>query len=182
MMGFGNSSVADPDFLFLAPSMTARAAFSKESRMKFASAAKARGNPGKRRALQFGLAAICLSAVLLAAPRAEAQQVSAALRTSAPPSNEVSNVVPDAPIPLLSLTQTAEPANPQDGKLYLSLPQAFKMALENNLDLEVEQINQSIAERGVPLAQGGGMPRPINFAVMDAPSGVGGAAVPLLSF
>ena len=56
------------------------------------------------------------------------------------------------------------------------------MALENNLDLEVEQIDQSIAEGSVPLAQGGGLPRPINFTIMDAPSGVGGAAVPLLSF
>jgi hypothetical protein len=52
---------------------------------------------------------------------------------------------PDAPIPLLPLAQTAGPANPQDGKLYLSLRQAFKMALENNLDLQVEQIDQSIA-------------------------------------
>ena len=30
------------------------------------------------------------------------------------------------------------------------------MALENNLDLQVEQIDQSIAEGSVPLAQGGG--------------------------
>jgi len=186
MMGLGHYSVVDPDFLYVAPSKTARAAFSKKSRMKFASAAKSTGNPGKRRALRFGLAAICFFVVLRAAPRAEAQQVSAALRTSAPLSNPVSNAVPDAPIPLLSLAQTAaqtaEPANPQDGKLYLSLRQAFKMALENNLDLEVEQIDQSIAEGGVPLAQGGGLPRPINFTIMDAPSGVGGAAVPLLSF
>ena len=94
--------------------------------------------------------------------------------------------MPDAPTPLLSLAQTAaqtgEPANSQDGKLYLSLRQAFKMALENNLDLQVEQIDQSIAEGSVPLAQGGGLPRPINYTIMDAPAGVGGAAVPLLSF
>ena len=136
----------------------------------------------QRRALQFGLAAICFSVVLRAAPCAEAQQVSAALRTSAP----LANAVPDAPIPLLSLAQTAAqtagPENPQDGKLYLSLRQAFKMALQNNLDLEVEQIDQSIAEGSVPLAQGGGLPRPINYTIMDAPAGVGGAAVPLLSF
>ena len=135
-----------------------------------------------RRALQFGVAAICFSAVLRSAPCAEAQQASAALRTSAP----LSNAVPDAPRPLLSLAQisaqTAGPANPQDGKLYLSLQQAFKMALENNLDLQIEQIDQSIAEGGVPLAQGGGLPRPINFAIMEAPAGVGGAAVPLLSY
>ncbi len=139
-------------------------------------------DPGKRRALQFSLAAICFSIVLWAAPCAQAQQVSAALSTSAP----LANAVPDAPTPLLSLAQTAAqitaPANPQDGKLYLSLRQAFKMALENNLDLEVEQIDQSIAEGSVPLAQGGGLPRPINYTIMDAPAGMGGAAVPLLSF
>jgi outer membrane protein len=182
MMGFVHYSVADPDFLYVAPSKTARAAFGKGSRRNFASADKSTRNPGKRRALQFGLTAICFFAGLQAAPCAQAQRVSAALRTSAP----LSNAVPDAPTPLLSLAQTAAqtagPANPQDGKLYLSLRQAFTMALENNLDLEIEQIDQSIAEVGVPLAQGGGLPRPINFTIMDAPSGVGGAAVPLLSF
>jgi outer membrane protein len=134
----------------------------------------------RRRALQFGLAAICFSAVSGAAPCAEAQQISAALGSPAPAP------MADAPIPLVSLAQTAaqtaRPANPQDGKLYLSLPQAFKMALENNLDLQVEQIDQSIAEGSVPLAQGGGLPRSLNYTIMDAPPGLGGAAVPLLSF
>jgi outer membrane protein TolC len=128
----------------------------------------------RRRALQIGLAAICFSPVLLPAPFAAAQQIPAALGTAAP--------MPDAPLPLLPLAQTAGPANPQDGKLYLSLRQAFKMALENNLDLQVEQIDQSIAEGSVPLAQGGGLPRPVNYTIMDAPAGVGGAAVPLLSY
>jgi outer membrane protein TolC len=128
----------------------------------------------RRRALQIGLAAIGFSAVLLPAPFAAAQQIPAALGTAAP--------MPDAPLPLSPLAQTAGPANPQDGKLYLSLRQAFKMALENNLDLQVEQIDQSIAEGSVPLAQGGGLPRPVNYTIMDAPAGVGGAAVPLLSY
>jgi outer membrane protein len=139
-----------------------------------------------RRALQFGLSAICFSVVLRGAPYAQAQQNPAALRTSAALANAGTNAVLDAPTPLLSLAQTAgqpgEPANPQDGKLYLSRRQAFKMALENNLDLQVEQIDQSIAEGGVPLAQGGGLTRPINYTIMDAPAGVGGAAVPLLSY
>ena len=43
------------------------------------------------------------SIVLWAAPCAEAQQVSAALSTSAP----LANAVPDAPTPLLSLAHTA---------------------------------------------------------------------------
>src|ERR1700733_1617104 len=126
MMGLDHYSVAEPDFLYVA------------SRMKFASAARSAGNPGERRALQFGLAAIFFSVVLWTAPCSEAQQVSAALRTS----DSSANGVPDAPTPLLSLAQTAAqtagPVNPQDGKLYLSLRQAFTMELQNNLDLEVE--------------------------------------------
>jgi outer membrane protein TolC len=128
----------------------------------------------RRCALQLGLAALCLSAASGAAHCAEAQQISAAIGSPAP--------LADAPKPQFSLAVTAGPANPQDGKLYLSLKEAFKMALENNLDLQVEQIDQSIAAASVPLAQGGGLPRPVNFTIMDAPPGVGGAAVPLLSF
>jgi outer membrane protein len=137
-----------------------------------------------RRALQFALSAICFSLVLPGAPYAQAQQNPAALRTSAALVNAGTNAVPDAPLPLLSLaqTQTAGPASPQDDNLYLSLRQAFKMALENDLDLQVEQIDQSIAEGSVPLAQGGGLARPVNYTIMDAPAGVGGAAVPLLSY
>ena len=39
-LGTSINNDADPDFLYVAPSKTACAAFSKESRMKFASAAK----------------------------------------------------------------------------------------------------------------------------------------------
>jgi outer membrane protein len=127
----------------------------------------------QRCALQVGQAAICFFALLLPAPFAKAQQVRAAHATAVP--------MPDAPIPH-TLEQTTEPANPQDSKLYLSLRQAFKMALENSLDLQVEQIDQSVAEGSVALAQGGGLTRPVNYTIMDAPAGLGGAAVPLLSY
>ncbi len=56
------------------------------------------------------------------------------------------------------------------------------MALKNNLDIEIEQVDQTIADLGVPLTRGGGLPRPINYAVADMPAGVAGVAVPLLSF
>ena len=134
-------------------------------------------NPsGWCRALLFGLAAILMSTDP-GGRFADAQQVSPALGSAASPAN--------APKPPLFLLQTATPAappNPQDSKLYLSLRQAIKMALENNLDLRVGEIDQSIAKESVPLAQGGGLPRPVNYSIMDAPPGVGGAAVPLLSF
>jgi outer membrane protein len=76
----------------------------------------------------------------------------------------------------------APPANSPDGPLYLSLQQALQMALKNNLDIELEQVDQKIADLSIPLAQGGGLTRSINYAVADTPSGEAPAAVPLLSF
>ena len=74
------------------------------------------------------------------------------------------------------------PTNSQDGRLDLSLRQALQMALKNNLDIELEQIDQTIADASVPLAKGGGLPRPINYTVEDTPVGEAPVAVPLLSF
>jgi outer membrane protein len=94
--------------------------------------------------------------------------------------------VVDAPRPSLSLAQTPvnapAPANPQDGRLYLSLPEAFRMALKNNLDIEFEQVDQTVADLSVLLTEGGGLPRAINYTVADTPAGEAGVAVPLLSF
>ena len=56
------------------------------------------------------------------------------------------------------------------------------MAMKNNLDIEIEQVDQTIADQSVPLAKGGGLPRPINYTVADTPAGEAPVAVPLLSF
>jgi outer membrane protein len=94
--------------------------------------------------------------------------------------------VVDAPRPSLSLAQTSvsppTPANPQDGRLYLSLQDAFRMALKNNLDIEFEQVDQTVADMSVLLTEGGGLLRGINYMVSDTPAGEAGVAVPLLSF
>ena len=94
--------------------------------------------------------------------------------------------IPDAPKPSLSLIPTTAisqaPASPKDGTFPLSLQEAIQMALKNNLDIEVEQIDQTIADSSVSLAKGGGLPRAINYTVADAPAGEGPVAVPLLSF
>jgi outer membrane protein TolC len=74
------------------------------------------------------------------------------------------------------------PANSEDDKLYLSLQQALQMTLKNNLDIELEQIDQTAADRSVLLAKSGGLPRSINYTVADTPAGEAPAAVPLLSF
>jgi outer membrane protein len=104
------------------------------------------------------------------------------------PSGTFHNSAGIADAPRLSLflgqtpVSTPAPANPQDGRLSLSLQDAFRMAFKNNLDIEVEQVDQSIADVSIPLAEGGGLPRPINFMVADTPAGEAGVAVPLLSF
>jgi outer membrane protein len=94
--------------------------------------------------------------------------------------------VVDAPRPSLSLAQTSvsppTPADPQDGRLYLSLQDAFRMALKNNLDIEFEQVDQTVADMSVLLTEGGGLLRGINYMVSDTPAGEAGVAVPLLSF
>jgi hypothetical protein len=94
--------------------------------------------------------------------------------------------VVDAPRPSLSLAQTPvtapAAANPQNGPLYLSLQEAFRMALKNNLDIQFEQIDQTVANQSVLLTEGGGLPRAINYMVADTPPGEAGVAVPLLSF
>jgi hypothetical protein len=109
---------------------------------------------------------------------AAAQQPSGTLHNSAG--------VLDAPRPLLSLAQTPgnppTPASQQDGPLYLSLQEAFRMALKNNLDIEFEQVDQTVADMSVLLTEGGGLPRAINYTVADTPAGEAGVAVPLLSF
>jgi outer membrane protein len=73
-------------------------------------------------------------------------------------------------------------ASPQDGRLNLSLQQAIEMAIQNNLDIEIERVDQTIANLSVPLAKGGGLPRPINYTVVDTPAGMASVAAPLLSF
>ncbi len=56
------------------------------------------------------------------------------------------------------------------------------MAVKNNLDVEIERVDQTIADQSLPLAKGGGLPRPINYTVADTPAGEAPVAVPLLSF
>jgi outer membrane protein TolC len=90
---------------------------------------------------------------------------------------------PPAPSPLPQ-SQVGGPTKdvPPEGPLRLSLQQAIAMALQNNLDIQIERVDQSIADASVSLAQGGGLPRAINYTVIDTPSGEAQVAVSLLSF
>jgi outer membrane protein TolC len=69
----------------------------------------------------------------------------------------------------------------KDGKLYLSLHDAIALAIENNLDVEVERYNIVLAGTDLRRAQGGGSTRGIDFTVQDPQNGVGGPGSPLLN-
>jgi outer membrane protein TolC len=78
----------------------------------------------------------------------------------------------DVPEPQLSnsplLTQLM-----RDGKLYLSLKDAVRLALENNLDLAIARYNLPIAGTDILRTQGGGIFRGVNTGVVQGTPGGG---------
>ncbi len=69
----------------------------------------------------------------------------------------------------------------RDGKLYLSLDDAIALALENNLDIELQRFDPAIASTDVRRATGGGSLRGVPLTVNEVPPGVGGPASPILN-
>ena len=70
----------------------------------------------------------------------------------------------------------------RDGQLYLSLEDAISLALENNLDLELERFGVRMAATDTVRAQGGGTLRGVPLFVNEAPAGIGGpSGSPLLT-
>ncbi len=67
------------------------------------------------------------------------------------------------------------------GNLYLSLPDAIALALENNLDVELQRYSPGIAESDILRAKGGGQTRGVPLSSVQPPTGVGGPASPLLN-
>jgi outer membrane protein len=67
------------------------------------------------------------------------------------------------------------------GQLYLSLADAIALALENNLDLDVERYLPRIAQTDIGRAKGGGLLRGLSLLVTELPPGIGGPNGPLLT-
>jgi len=68
------------------------------------------------------------------------------------------------------------------GQLYLSLQDAIALALENNLDLELERYGVRMATTDTYRAEGGGTVRGVPLTVNEAPAGIGGpSGSPLLT-
>ena len=69
----------------------------------------------------------------------------------------------------------------RDDSLYLTLRDAIALALENNLDVEVERYNLQLSDTDLLRAKGGGSLRGIDYTVQEPPNGVGGPGSPLLN-
>ncbi len=69
----------------------------------------------------------------------------------------------------------------RDGRIYLSLEDAIALALENNLDVELQRFSPGIAASDLLRAGGGGTLRGIPLTITELPSGVGGPASPILN-
>ncbi len=69
----------------------------------------------------------------------------------------------------------------RDGKLYLSERDAIALAIENNLDVEIERYNLVLADTDKRRADGGGSLRGIDYTIQEPPNGVGGPGSPLLN-
>src|SRR6476661_4559822 len=67
------------------------------------------------------------------------------------------------------------------GQLYLSLDDAIALALENNLDIELERFLPKIADTDLLRAKGGGLLRGLSLLVNEPPPGIGGPNGPLLT-
>ena len=69
----------------------------------------------------------------------------------------------------------------RDGRLYLSLQDALALALENNLDVEAERYDLTLARTDLTRAKGGGNLRGLDYSIAEPPAGVGGPGSPLLN-
>ena len=98
----------------------------------------------------------------------------AVCQTSSSTSSRVQSATIDAPRPAPLTLLVQAPGTGQAGPnepTRLSLQQAVRMALENNLDIQLERIEQDVAGYGVTRTEGGGTPRAINYSVAETPVG-----------
>ena len=67
------------------------------------------------------------------------------------------------------------------GNLYLSQADALALAIENNLDVELDRFSFQIADTDLLRAKGGGLLRGVPFLVTETPTGVGGPLSPVVT-
>jgi hypothetical protein len=69
----------------------------------------------------------------------------------------------------------------RSGNIYLSLADAVTLAIENNLDVELERYSPLSANEELRRAKGGGTLRGLIYTLSETPTGVGGPASPLVT-
>lgn len=67
------------------------------------------------------------------------------------------------------------------GNLYLSLGDALALAIENNLDIELQRFTMPSADMELLRAKGGGVTRGLNYVLAEVPVGVGGPLSPVVT-
>jgi outer membrane protein TolC len=67
------------------------------------------------------------------------------------------------------------------GNIYLSLSDAIALAIENNLDIELQRYALPTADSEILRAKGGGLLRGLPYNLAEVPVGVGGPASPLVT-
>ncbi|MBZ5611423.1 MAG: TolC family protein [Acidobacteriia bacterium] len=67
------------------------------------------------------------------------------------------------------------------GNIYLSLNDAIALAIENNLDIELQRYALPSADTEILRAKGGGLLRGLSYGLAEVPVGVGGPASPLVT-
>ena len=69
----------------------------------------------------------------------------------------------------------------RSGNLYLSLHDAIAIALENNLDVELQRIGPGFAEMDIKRTKAGGLPRGVPLAVREGPKSAGSSGADILA-
>jgi outer membrane protein TolC len=67
------------------------------------------------------------------------------------------------------------------GNLYLSLQDALALAIENNLDIELQRSALPVGDAELLRAKGGGTLRGLSYTLAEAPAGVGGTLSPVVT-
>ena len=67
------------------------------------------------------------------------------------------------------------------GNLYLSLQDALALAIENNLDVELQRFTLPTGDTELLRAKGGGTTRGLNYTLLEVPVGVGGPLSPVVT-
>src|ERR1700740_1637865 len=131
--------------------------------------------------LQAGLAVLLLSSAALtqeadqhAAPVSDSGQVNYSGVFKLPSSRNPLSAYSPSSTPEPRLTNSPDLNQLiRDGKLYLSLKDAIRLALENNLDIAIARYNLPIADMDILRTKAGGVFRGVNAGVVQGTPGGG---------